>query len=186
MNSSWLLLFFAASYACTYLQFFVPGRRRMMTMRVGSSGFFVIYMLGIGGTSGAVACAISMMGSLMQAVFSDETLDRTRIQRKLLGIAMAVISAFACVQNLGEIYPLLAVIGARLVEMQSCQQRIRIGILFGQLCWILYAAEQGYTAILIAESLSMGLNLCSIWIERRRRKRLALLPLPFEPPLQTP
>lgn len=186
MDGSWLLLFFAAAYACAYLQFFVPGRRRMMTMRVGSSGFFVIYMLGIGGMSGAVACAISMTGSLMQAVFSDKALERTRVQRKFIAIFMALISAFVCVQNLGEIYPLLAVIGARLVEMQSCQQRIRIGTLFGQICWILYAIEQGYTAILVAESVSTSLNLCSIWIEKRRRKKLQIALLPFDPPLQTP
>jgi hypothetical protein len=158
-----------------YSQYFVARRRKMMLIKVVACMFSLTYFWILGAESAALAVGIAMTGSAMQGAFPDEMLAKTRMLRTVFAVGLAVAGMIVMADDLSQIWPLLAVAGARLVEVQSCTQRIRLGLLFSQMCWIFYAVDQGMVLLFFAENLAIMLNLSSIWMFEQKRKRQAVM-----------
>lgn len=123
-----------------------------------------------------LAAMISGLGGLMQACFADDVLHKTKKLRTGVAVLLAGASILVSAGNSLEALPLVAVINSRLMEIQSCRQRIRVGYILSMTCWITYAISSGLILLYITENLNMLSNLYAIWKEEKKRKQSALVP----------
>ena len=171
-------ILFAAAYLTGISQYVIRGRRRMMVVRTASSGMWVAYLAVIGAQAGAAASMIATIGCFIQAVVPDRLLKKTAGLRIGAACALCVAAMVFCVRSASDFLPLVAVMIARFVEVQACQQRIRMGLVACQLLWIVYHWSQGYILMYCAEHLTLAVNLASIWLEERKRRGLRPVDVP--------
>ncbi len=171
-------LVLVTAYAVGFFQFHTHSRRRMLSLRFLGCLLCVLYFYAIGADFAVIGCMIAALGIFMQVIFPDHMLSRTRYLRTGFAIVLACAGIAVSVDNVTDLWPLLGVIGARLVEIQACPQRIRLGSLFSQMCWTIYAFENGLILMVIGEQVNMMSNLYSIWRHEQKRKKLALIPAP--------
>lgn len=169
MLSIYSVLFGAACFF-GFFQFIIHGRRRMMTARMLSFALFSLYMWQMGSEAGAAASLIAAIGAGIQAAVPEQYLSKTLLFRSAFAIILCIGAVFLCVQNTGDLLPLLAVVNARIVETQGCQQRIRGGLILSQIMWITYTVQQGLYIMSVTETISMLLNMTSIARYERKRK----------------
>lgn len=161
---------FIIAFIFNFYNFHASSRQCMMCMRVFGAIFAAYYFYGVGAQSAVIACMISALSSGVQALFNDKLLESTKSFRLALGIIAAVLGLLVSVNNANEALPLVALVISRLAEAQSCKQRIRLGFLFVQILWVVYALNSGLLLLYIAENLHLLSNLYAIWCYERHKK----------------
>jgi hypothetical protein len=159
------------AFCIGFMHFHAPTRQKMMIMKVFACLFAVIYFWGVGAHTAVYAAIISGLGGLIQALFADHHLERTRLLRASAAIFLAVMAICLSASSTLEALPLIATICSRLCEVQACKQRIRMGYIISQSLWITYAISSGLIILYIAENLNMLSNLFAIWRHERVFKK---------------
>ncbi|MCB9991091.1 MAG: YgjV family protein [Rhodospirillales bacterium] len=177
MIFEWVHIVFLAGFVGGLAQFHLNSRRHMMALRVFNCLMFVLYFLLLGKMTAAAACSIAMLGSLMQAAFRDDLLQKTMWLRTGTAVLLAAAGCYLFAGSAGEMLPLFAVAGARMIECFSSPQNIRMGLLSTQLCWLTYHWQQGLIMPFCAEAIFILSNLTSIWRYEQARKREMLVPV---------
>lgn len=172
-----LSLLYLVAFSIGFFHFHAPTRRKMMLMKFVACIFSGTYFYLIDAQTAMMAVMIAGLGGLAQACFNEEGLEKTRMLRSGIAVGMALASIGLCAGNSMETLPLLAVINARLAEIQIAQQRIRIAYLFSSLLWIGYALSSGLVLLFVTEHLNVFSNMIAIWREEQRRKKSVLIPV---------
>jgi len=173
-------LIYIGAFFLSVMHFHAPTRQMMMLIKFVCCSLCAYYFHLLGMETAMYAGIIAGLGGLLQACFSDAMLQKTRILRSLLAVMLALAAIIVTGGFGGESLPLVAVIIARLSEAQGAQQRIRMGYVLSQLCWIMFAFEQGLMLVLVTENLNLLSNLIAIWRGEQARKRiLCLKNMPF-------
>lgn len=144
-------------------------------MKVVACLLGAFYFWGVGAETAMLAGFIAAFGGFMQAIFPDHLLKRTKVLRTCFAILLASASIALAANNTMEALPLLATICSRFCEIQSCQQRIRLGYIISMSLWITYAGMSGLVLLYVTENLNMLSNLKAIWKHEQGRK-VALSP----------
>lgn len=162
---------FVISIILTLYHFHAPTRRMMMSIKIAGALLFALYLWSHQAESAMYAALIVALGALLQASFPDRLLEKTKILR--IGIAMA-LSLGAIALSAGssaDALPLIGVIIARLSDTQHTQQKIRSGYLLAQLCWFSYAMQQGIWLLLLSETMNILSNLLAITRHRLKTQK---------------
>lgn len=166
-------LIWLGAFGLSSSQYLLSDRRMLMIFRVISTALFIIYMMAIGANAGMVACSIALIGTLIQAACPDRYLAKTLKLRIGFAIALCVAAVFSMARSSSDLLPLLAVINARMVEVQASLQRIRMGLFLSQLCWLGYNTINGHTLLFCGDLIGITINLTAIYqFEMRRRRAL--------------
>ncbi len=171
-------LSYVISFGFALFHYHATTRQRMMFMKLFACVFAAYYFWGMGAETAMLACFIAGFGSLMQGVFPDHLLERTRVLRSGLAVALAGAAIVISAGNSLEALPLLATICSRFSEVQSCRQRIRMGWVFSQTLWLTYAVMSGLILLYITENLNLLSNLKAIWEHEQKHKKLVPIPVP--------
>lgn len=155
-----------------FMHYHARTRQRMMAMKVCACLFSCYYFWGVGADTAMIAVMIAALGGFMQGVFPDRLLAGTRALRLGFAVILAGLAICLAASNALEALPLLATICSRFSEVQSCQQRIRMGYLLSQAFWIYYAVTSGLIILYVTEKLNMLSNLHAIWRHEQGRKQL--------------
>lgn len=172
-----LELLYVCSFIIGVLHFHAGTRQRMMIMKFAACVFSSFYFFILGADTAMIAAMIAGLGGLFQACFNDARLAQTKALRISVAVMLAGLSMLLCAGSTVEALPLVAVINARLVETQSCRQRIRVGYLLSSVCWVSYAASTGLIVVYVIENLNLLSNLLAIWKEHRKRKKAVPVPI---------
>ena len=163
---------FLISFLLIVCHFHAGTRQRMMAMKFVAALFAGFYFWGVGAQTAMYAVCISGLGGLTQAIFADHVLEKTRLLRLGIAIALASMGIVLSATNSLEALPLVATIISRLSEVQACRQRIRFGYVLSTSCWITYALSSGLMILFITENLNMLSNLLAVWRHEQARKKL--------------
>ena len=171
----WANLVYLVACMIGWCVLFINNRRRMMALKVVGNFFSIAYFIMLGAHTAVLAIVIATLGSFMQGVFPDRMLAKTVFLRTGIAVSLAVAGMFTMAHDVSQLWPLVAVVIARISEVQSCTQRIRFGFLFAQMCWIAYAVEQNMLLLYVTENIATALNAFSIWrFEQQRKKAVAV------------
>jgi hypothetical protein len=164
-------LLYLIAYTTGVSQYVIQGRRQMMTVRTASGVLFTGYMILMQARTGIIACIIGTLGTFIQAVCPDRMLEKTRTHRIIISIVLALAAVLLVARSPADILPLIALVNSRFVEMQSSQQRIRVGLMFSQICWVGYHMSQGLWLLLCGEIVAILINSSAIlWHEHQLKK----------------
>lgn len=170
-------LIYVCAFFIGFCHFHARTRRRMMLMKLVACCLTGVYFHLIDADTAMMASVIAGMGALFQACFNEDMLAKTVKLRIGFAVSLAVSSIAICASNSLEALPLVATINARLCEVQSSQQRIRIGYLMSSVCWIVYGVSSGLILIYVTENLNMLSNMAAIWKEEQKRKKSVPIPV---------
>ncbi len=169
-------LIFILAFLVNVCHFHASTRQRMMLMKFGTGILYAFYFFCLDAPTAMMAAMISSFGGLAQACFADDVLHKTKKLRAGVAVCLAWAAIVVSAGSSLEALPLIAVINSRLVEIQSCRQRIRIGYIFSMACWITYAISSGMILLYITENINMLSNLYAIWREDKKRTQAVLAP----------
>lgn len=165
---------FGAGFVLSASQYHAKGRRQMMAVSVVSALCFAGYYFSVSAVTGGAACLIAALGSCLQWLFPERALKQTVCIRLAVAIVLSAAAAIFLVSQASDVLPLCALVFARLAEAQSCQQRIRVGLLFSQLAWLIYAFNQGLIFLYILDHIGLFSNMVSIWRRGQERKEQSI------------
>jgi len=146
-------------------------RRKMMFSKFMGDGFIGLYLLAVGGMSGACGCFIAATGAFIQAITPHHYLKRTIWPRIVTALVLSAASFYFVYKNPIDILPLSMVIVCRFGELQTQAQRIRFIYWITSFPWMAYHFLNGFYLPLFACILgSMSLLFSIIRHERMRQK----------------
>lgn len=155
--------------------YFIACRQTMMRLRLIAIISFGIYFILSGAYAGALACLISLTGTLVQAVVPDRLLKKTLYWRT--GISVVLAGAGILIFGGSESpFALIATIVSRFSELQGCTQRIKLGFMLSHIMWLTYAVQEGLVIALIVEATLLFINACAFLFQSHRARRMAALP----------
>ena len=149
------------AFMCAGAAVFMPSRTWMMRIRLISTSSYSVYFFLKEAYSGCFGSMIAFLGTVTQVVVPEKYLDRTLKLRAGIAVALA-ICGMVVFWGAESMLPLLAMIIARMSEIQSCQQRIRIGFLCAQSVWLAFAFESGLMPFIMTETILLGVTICAI------------------------
>jgi hypothetical protein len=157
-----------------YTRYLSDNRRYMMFCSAvcAYTGSFYFWYLGF--DTAAIAAFVTGTAGAVQGIFPPHTLERTRVLRFCIALLLVCIGAYFSASNAIEVLPLIATASSRLFEVQSCPQRIKMGGIPSNLCWLYYNVVNGLYLNLIVDSINLVLNLASICWFKIKRQRQAL------------
>ncbi|MEM6781174.1 MAG: YgjV family protein [Pseudomonadota bacterium] len=166
-------MFVVAAFAATFGGYFMPSRQTMMRIRFVGCACSALYFLSVGADTGAIASSIACIGTFIQSIVPERYLKKTLMLRT--GIAVFLAScAIIVFWGSQSIFSLLGSITARLSEVQSCTQRIRLGFMVGHGFWLIYMVQEGLLPYFIFESI-MLLASAATFLHAEHKKRRALV-----------
>ena len=113
-------------------------RRKMMFSKFLGDGFIGLYLLTLGGLSGACGAAIASTGALTQAMTPHKYMQKTIWLRISLALVLSVASIYFVYRTPLDLLPLSMVIICRFGELQHNAQRIRIIYFLTCFPWLTY------------------------------------------------
>lgn len=160
-----------SGFMAAFGSYFVLTRRRMLGMRFIGCVCSFLFFLSCDAYSGAMASAIACIGTFVQIIVSERQLKKTLVLRSGIAVTLACIG-IAIFYGSQSIFSLLASITARLSEVQSCTQRIRMGFMLGHVFWLTYMVQEGLLLPFVLESV---LLVCCVltFAQREHAKRKA-------------
>ena len=145
-------------------------RRKMILLNVLTITIWAIPIFLQGSTAAISVVIIAMTASLFQVAIPDRLLQKTRLLRSGIAVAAAILAVAISYETTKDILPLMALIIARMSELQSDARRIRMGYLFGMTCWTSYFIAEGMMLMVFVE---LAMILTAIYAiaktERERR-----------------
>lgn len=162
-------IFFFMAYGLSLFMFHVKKRRKLLFIKFVSDLNYIVYYFLIGGISGALGASIAGVGGLVQILTPDHMMQKTKKYRIAAAIFLACIGLHFTMQKTSDMLPLLAVIMARLAEISSSAQRIRIGMLITFTPWMVYNLSHEFYLLLFA-NITVFISLAhAIWHHHRLR-----------------
>lgn len=137
-------------------------RQKMMFCKFLGDGFISLYLLTLGGLSGACGAAIAATGALTQSITPHKYMRKTIWLRISLALALCIASFHFVYKTPLDLLPLSMVIICRFGELQHNAQRIRIIYFVTCFPWITYYFLNGFylpmiAGIMAATSLSISI-----------------------------
>lgn len=161
---------FAAAFVGGFFIYHVRRRRRMLLAKAGVDALYGVYFLMMGAHAGVYGIALAVTGGLVQVVTPDRFMRRTLLYRNIIAVILAAGGIYFVVERTSDVLPLIAVVAARFVELQSDPQRIRIGMMCGLLLWAMYSFDNGLY-LMLAGYMSVMVSLLWAIIRFARESR---------------
>jgi hypothetical protein len=135
-----------------------------------------IYLFTVGGYSGVVACFAAAGGSLYQ-LYMYQTVGAENITKKimlykLLGSTLfASIGIYFLYENTSSLFLITAIIACRGSEMLNKTRYIKVGYLFAESMWFVYAAHNGFLGMYFVHLTMILIGLFTIYVLPKIKER---------------
>jgi hypothetical protein len=149
-------LVFLMGFALTFVRPHFNNRRIILLLHAMSCIFYIIYLYGGESYAGIVICVVAMTSSLIQASIAEENLSETFMFRTFAAIIFTIAGVVFCYQGSGDLFAIMAFVIARFGEAQISPQRIRVSLLFSNICWGSYAFTQGLYLMFFSQFIIFG------------------------------
>jgi len=125
-------------------------RRKMMFAKFLGDGFMGLYLLALGGLSGACGAMIAATGGLIQSLTPHHYLKQTRIPRVGAAIILSITCIYFVYRTPLDLLPIGMTVICRFGELQSKAQHIRYVYWITSFPWMIYHFMNGFYLPLIA------------------------------------
>lgn len=119
-------------------------RQKMMFCKFMGDGLMGLYLLSLGGLSGACGAAIAATGALTQALTPHKYMQKTKWLRIGLACILSVASIYFVYRTPLDLLPISMVIICRFGELQPKAQNIRIVYFLTCFPWMIYHFMNGF------------------------------------------
>ncbi len=167
------ILFISAGLG--FYAFQTKGRRRMLSFKVSADSLYGIYILLLGGYTGAMGAGIAALGGVIQVVTPARLMRKTLPYRFILACLLCVIGAYFFTRTPTDIYPFLGVVISRFVELFRSTLILRLGFLTASIPWLIYSYSNEFYLAMGFGLLMMGAIALGIF---RNERRLPKDPVP--------
>lgn len=145
-------------------------RRKMMFAKFFGDGFMSLYLLSLGGLSGACGAGIAALGGLIQALTPHHYLKQTRLPRVIAAVLLSIACIYFVYRHPLDLLPICMTVICRFGELQSKAQRIRYTYWLTSFPWMIYHFMNGFYLPLFACMIGSTSILISIIRHHRSHK----------------
>ena len=142
-------------------------RRDMFMWKFASDLTLCIYMFLMNGTAAALSIMVALVGVMIQIVTPPEKLQETLPLRAGLATILAGFAFWFSYQRISDIWPVLAVVYPRFVEIMSNRNLIAICFALNVVPWICYNIDNQFYYPLLMN----GMVLASLLIGYMRHRK---------------
>lgn len=149
-------LLLAVSATIGFYAFQTYGRRRMLVCKFGADSLYGLYLLLLGGYTGAAGAMIAALGGLTQIVIPPHLVRKSLAYRFCIACTLCVFAAYHFSQTMTDVVPLIGVVISRFAELFQSTLVLRCGFFLAACTWIYYTYMSGFYLAMAMSLLMMS------------------------------
>jgi len=139
------LIFFTIYVISITALYLNKNKTQILLLNVFACTFAGIYLYINGGLAGVIACTAAALGSIFQLTveryFSHIPRSKYLLVKAVGCTVFATIGILAVYKSFSDLYLVVAIVSCRSSEMLRRHDHLRMGYLFAELLWLLYAID---------------------------------------------